>query len=99
MEAQFASLPTWLDVVDFSDFSKGLTPSDAAFVDVGGGNGQQCDALLKKFPDLRGRVVLQDTPNVLGKALQVERMEKMSYDYLTEQPVKGTCTHLFEDTS
>lgn len=94
MEAQFASLPTWLDVVDFeADMGKGLTDSDCAFVDVGGGNGQQCEALRKKLPQLKGRVVLQDRPEVLEKALSVDGMDKMSYDYLTEQPVKGTLWH------
>ncbi|KHO01575.1 O-methyltransferase, family 2 [Metarhizium album ARSEF 1941] len=89
MEAQFASLPTWLDVVDFeADFGNDLAPSDVAFVDVGGGNGQQCALLKNKFPGLQGRIILQDRPHVLQTALSVENMEKMSHDYLTEQPVK-----------
>lgn len=90
MEAQFASLPTWLDAVDFAaEVGQNLSDEDVAFVDVGGGNGQQCALLKKKVPELKGRVVLQDRPPVLEKALSVEGMEKMSYDYLTEQPVKG----------
>lgn len=93
MEAQFASLPTWLDAVDFgSEMSAGLSsPKQVAFVDVGGGNGQQIAALKAKLPDLQGRLVLQDRLVVLEKALEVEGMEKMSYDYLTEQPVKSAC--------
>lgn len=90
MEAQFASLPTWLDVVDFkTEMGKDLASSDVAFVDVGGGNGQQCASLRQKFPDLQGRIVLQDRPDVLKIALPVDNMEKMDYDYLTEQPVKS----------
>lgn len=92
MEAQFASLPTWLDAVDFaSEMGKDLTTDEqVAFVDVGGGNGQQVASLKKKLPELKGRTVLQDRPEVLEKALPVDGMEKMSYDYLTEQPVKST---------
>lgn len=98
MEAQFASLPTWLDAVDFeAEMGKGLTSDSVAFVDVGGGNGQQCDSLKKKFPELAGRFVLQDRPEVLEKALAVDGMEKMSYDYLTEQPVKGIVTRKFKN--
>lgn len=98
MEAQFASLPTWLDAVDFgSEMRAGLfSPEQVAFVDVGGGNGQQIAALKAKIPDLQGRLVLQDRPVVLEKALEVEGMEKMSYDYLTEQPVKSACVSLSE---
>lgn len=90
MEAQFASLPTWLDVVDFkTEMGTDLTSSDVAFVDVGGGNGQQCASLKARFPEIQGRIVLQDRPEVLEKALSVDGMERMSYDYLTEQPVKS----------
>ncbi|KND90708.1 Demethylsterigmatocystin 6-O-methyltransferase [Tolypocladium ophioglossoides CBS 100239] len=96
MEAQFASLPTWLEAVDFeAEMGKGLTDSDVAFVDVGGGNGQQCEAFKKLLPQLKGRVVLQDRPEVLDQALLVDGMEMMSYDYLTEQPVKGARVYYF----
>ncbi|GJN82284.1 hypothetical protein PLIIFM63780_005823 [Purpureocillium lilacinum] len=96
MEAQFASLPTWLDAVDFAaEVGQNLSDEDVAFVDVGGGNGQQCALLKKKVLELKGRVVLQDRPPVLEKALSVEGMEKMSYDYLTEQPVKGARVYYF----
>lgn len=90
MEAQFASLPTWLDVIDFEkEYAKHAGPETPIFVDVGGGAGQQCVALRKRFPNLKGRVVLQDLPSVLDKAITGDDVEKMGYDYLTEQPVKG----------
>lgn len=92
MDAQFASLPTWLDVVPFASEMMGAEApqnEDVVFVDVGGGNGSQLAALKEKFPELKGRMILQDRPDVLSKALQVEGMEKMPYDFETEQPVKG----------
>jgi hypothetical protein len=90
MKEQFASLPTWLDVVPFAaEFAQDLQPDDVVFVDVGGGNGSQCAALKKSLPDLKGRVVLQDQSYVLETALEVEGMEKMPYDFFTEQPIKG----------
>lgn len=90
MKEQFASLPTWLDVVSFgTEFAQDIRPDEVAFVDVGGGNGSQCAALKKALPDLKGRVVLQDQSYVLETALEVEGMEKMPYDFFTEQPVKG----------
>ncbi|EJP67382.1 sterigmatocystin 8-O-methyltransferase precursor, putative [Beauveria bassiana ARSEF 2860] len=99
MEAQFASLPTWLDAVDFaSELGGGAGlgyANHVVFVDVGGGNGQQIAALKEKFPELKGRAILQDRPEVLEKALEVDGMEKMNYDYLTEQPVKDACVYYF----
>lgn len=92
MKEQFASLPTWLDVVPFAaEFAEDSQPDDVVFVDVGGGNGSQCAALKRSLPELRGRIVLQDHSYVLEKALEVEGMEKMPYDFFTEQPVKGRC--------
>jgi hypothetical protein len=90
MQAQFISLPSWLSVLDFeSEISKDADPATFIFVDVGGGTGQQCQALCDKFPNLKGKIVVQDRPAVLDKAITGSRVERMSYDYLTEQPVKG----------
>ena len=88
MEAQFASLPTWLDAISFnSEIAKGVSAEDVVFVDVGGGNGSQCAALKKAFPELKGRIILQDRPAVLETALDVNGVELMAHDFLTEQPV------------
>ncbi|KFY63365.1 hypothetical protein V496_03994 [Pseudogymnoascus sp. VKM F-4515 (FW-2607)] len=96
MTAQFASLPTWLDVLPFdSEYAASATPETLIFVDVGGGNGQQCVALQKKYPDLRGRIVLQDRPPILEKAITPDSVERMPYDYLVEQPVKSARAYYF----
>ncbi|KAF7561618.1 hypothetical protein G7046_g2514 [Stylonectria norvegica] len=96
MEAQFASLPTWLDDIDFqSELAKDAAPTETIFVDVGGGSGQQCASLKASYPNLEGKVVLQDRPDVLQKALAVEGMENMSYDFLTQQPVKDARVYYF----
>lgn len=88
MEAQFAMLPTWLDAISFdTEVAHDAGPDDVVFVDVGGGNGSQCAALKKAFPDLKGRIILQDRAAVLEKALTVDGMELMAHDFLTEQPV------------
>lgn len=88
MEAQFATLPTWLDAVSFDmEVAKDVGTEEVVFVDVGGGNGSQCSALKKAFPELKGRIILQDRPAVLEKALKIDGMELMAHDFLTEQPV------------
>lgn len=86
MEAQFASLPTWLDVVDFATLAPEQKDGRVAFVDVGGGVGQQCKLLKDKVPDAQ-EIVLQDKKQVLDIADVA--FTKLEYDYLTEQPVKG----------
>lgn len=66
---------------------------DAAFlVDIGGGTGHDISQLQQAFgEELPGKLILQDRPEVIENAekqLGLE-IEKMSHDFLTEQPVKG----------
>lgn len=50
----------------------------------------QTVGLQEKYPNLTGRIVLQDVfPALLDKAIVGPKVEKMQYDYLTEQPIKG----------
>ncbi|KFH48407.1 Demethylsterigmatocystin 6-O-methyltransferase-like protein [Hapsidospora chrysogenum ATCC 11550] len=96
MKSYASGLPLWLSVVDFeAEFGRGLTDGEVAFVDVGGGNGQQCEALKAKHPGLPGRVILQDRPEALSAALDVPGMEKMVYDYHTEQPIRDARVYYF----
>ncbi|KAK0876284.1 hypothetical protein LTR87_009864 [Friedmanniomyces endolithicus] len=67
--------------------------SEVAFVDVAGGNGHQTAGLLRAFPGTKGRLIVQDLPEVIqGIKVLDPRIERMSYDFLTPQPeaVKGT---------
>ena len=60
-------------------------------VDVGGGMGHDLVELKKKQPDLPGRFVLQDLPQVVEQIVQpVEGIEVTSHDFYTKQPVIGT---------
>ena len=68
------------------DESNGETP---LFVDVGGGVGHQCLALVTRFPSLKGRVILQDLPAVLARAAPLKGVDFMAHDFWTEQPVQG----------
>lgn len=95
MAAPPQTQPDWLDVIAFdTEVARDASAEDVVFVHVGGGNGSQCAALRKRFPNLRGRIILQDRAEVLETAVQSEGTEKMAHDLLTEQPVKGEETAL-----
>lgn len=88
--AQFQGIASWLDDIDFTGlYARGAVANDVVFVDVGGGKGQECEKLRKKVPDLTGRVVHQDMSGPLERAPAIDGVEKMAYDYFTEQPLKG----------
>ncbi|KAJ5389685.1 S-adenosyl-L-methionine-dependent methyltransferase [Penicillium cataractarum] len=59
------------------------------FVDVGGGHGHQCIQLGKKYPNLLGRLVLQDLPEAINKLPLIEGVKAEAYDFFKRQPVTG----------
>jgi len=93
MRIQRESRPLFFDALDFQErFAQDTTSSTILFVDVGGSTGTQSRTLRERFPDLPGRVLLQDRPEVIGpeKAdLASARIEAEVYDVFTPQPVKG----------
>lgn len=87
--------PSWMDdgfypvkerLLDGAD-----TASDAALiVDIGGSIGHDLDEFRRKYPDAKGRLILQDLPLVISQIVKLdERIERMPYDFYDEQPVKG----------
>ncbi len=59
------------------------------FVNVGGWRGHQCGALRKRFPELKGRVILQDMKETIEKTPQVDGVECMVQNFWEVQGVKG----------
>ncbi|KAF6226881.1 hypothetical protein HO133_008322 [Letharia lupina] len=77
------------------------TPNDdknpVLLVDVGGGLGHDLEELKVKHPGIRGRLVLQDQPEVIaqiGKAS--DGTELTTHDFFTPQSVKGSHQNWFE---
>ena len=59
-------------------------------VDVGGSTGRDISAFHELYPQLPGRLVLQDLPAVIKEASNLpEGIEAMAHDFFTPQPVKG----------
>ena len=58
------------------------------FVDIGGGMGHEAIAFLKRFPNLPGRVVLQDLPAVVAQ-VDLDGVEVMAHDFFEPQPLHG----------
>ncbi|CRG83544.1 Demethylsterigmatocystin 6-O-methyltransferase [Talaromyces islandicus] len=59
------------------------------FVDVGGGYGHQCVQLLKKYPCLHGRLILEDLPEAIEKAERVDGIKYLTQDFFEPQTVKA----------
>ncbi|KAI0483066.1 S-adenosyl-L-methionine-dependent methyltransferase [Xylariaceae sp. FL0804] len=60
-------------------------------VDVGGGRGHDISEFLAQFPDLAGRLVLQDQQAVLDSAVSLpSRIEKLGINFWEESPVRDS---------
>jgi len=59
-------------------------------VDVGGGEGQDLEALHKKYPKLQGRLVVEDLPWVIDGIQKLDsNIERVKHDFFQPQPVTG----------
>lgn len=59
-------------------------------VDIGGNTGQQAAKLLAKYPQLAGRVVVQDREETINSAAAgLKGVKMMAHDFFEPQPVRG----------
>ncbi|KAL8644997.1 MAG: hypothetical protein Q9226_007497, partial [Calogaya cf. arnoldii] len=63
---------------------------EVLLVDVGSGMGHDLEVLGQKQAHLAGRLILQDTAQVIGQITASDTaFEKMTHDFFTRQPVQG----------
>lgn len=89
MAVQRGEMPGWLTVYPIEEETRGWDPEEPVFVDMGGGFGHQCLDLTTKYPTLPGRVILQDLPHTVDKAVPMKGVELTVHDFFTPQTVKG----------
>jgi len=87
----------WFSVFHFEEELGSFAGPDV-FVDIGGGFGQQCKRLIDAFPQVKGRVVLQDLSQTLVQLpSQLEGVKTMTHDFFEPQPVKGAKFYYFRN--
>ena len=68
--------------------------SDALFVDIAGGRGHEVAQLRARFPDAKGRFVLEDLPAVIDDIKELDSsIERIKYDFFQPQPITGARTY------
>lgn len=83
-----------------SDAKGHLDHEAPIFVDVGAGLGHQSEHVLKKYPELKGRILLQDRPEVVKEVADrggITGVKVMVHDFFEEQSVKGKCARLYAE--
>lgn len=74
--------PVQRRILDGADLTKAL------IVDVGAGKGHDLIAFQEKFPDT-GKLILEDLKAVTDTLDMGTAIQKVPYDFFTEQPVRG----------
>ncbi|TQS32606.1 hypothetical protein Golomagni_07074, partial [Golovinomyces magnicellulatus] len=80
---------SWLSVYPVANETKDWDPTRAVYVNIGGGIGHQCAQFKQQYPDIPGRVILQDLPHSIAKALPTPGVENMEHNFFEPQPVQG----------
>jgi hypothetical protein len=66
---------------------------EVLLVDVGGGHGHFVEGVGRRYPGLKGTLVLQDLKEVVDEIKDPKGFKPMAYDFFTPQPVKGKRGH------
>ncbi|KAH8429529.1 uncharacterized protein LDX57_007191 [Aspergillus melleus] len=99
MSAYHQGRPSWMDVgfypVQDNLIQGARTGTDEVFlVDVGGNKGHDIEEFKTKWPEVPGRLILQDQPHVLAEIKSLNlAIEVTPHDFFKEQPVKGARTY------
>lgn len=80
---------SWLQVYPVVEEAKGCSADRALYVNVGGGIGHQCAEFKERYPDLPGRVVLQDLQHSILEALSTPGVENMAHNFFDIEPIQG----------
>lgn len=68
----------------------GIQKEGVLLVDMGGSFGHDLEDFRRKWPDVPGRLVLQDLPEVVCSAKGLDpSIEVMPHDFFQPQPIKG----------
>lgn len=82
----------WTEIYDTKIIMSSFDTDGEAplLVDVGGAHGVDIERFLSRYPDIpRGKLILQDRPDVIAMAKVSEKITVMSCDFFTPQPIKG----------
>lgn len=89
MQAWEENQQSWLNVYPLQQACRNRKREQPLFVDDGGGLGHQAIRLAERFPNMDGRIVVQDVQGDLMATLKHKKVEFMQHDFFQPQPIKG----------
>ncbi|ORY18967.1 sterigmatocystin 8-O-methyltransferase [Clohesyomyces aquaticus] len=93
-----AARSSWIDWWPVQDriFNVEIPETEVLMVDVAGGFGHDLERFKAKFPNKKGRLVLEDLPSVIKDIPDLgEGIQTIEYDFFKPQPVTGARVYFF----
>ncbi|KAF2651751.1 S-adenosyl-L-methionine-dependent methyltransferase [Lophiostoma macrostomum CBS 122681] len=81
---------SWISVYPVTEEVKDCDPEQPLYVNIGGGVGHQCAQFKERYPDIPGRIVLQDLSHSIANALPTPGVENIVHNFFEPQPIKGS---------
>ncbi|PYH84606.1 o-methyltransferase [Aspergillus uvarum CBS 121591] len=88
--------PSWMDLGFYPVHTlvqeATVSPDEVLLVDIAGGIGHDLSEFHRKWPELPGRLIVQELPEVVSQARELNlnpKIELMEHDFFEEQIVKG----------
>lgn len=79
----------WFEFFPVEEKLRVSSALDPLVVDIGGGQGEDLRKFQDRFPDLPGKLILQDlAPVIMDMVKLPHEIEAQAYDFFQEQPVK-----------
>ncbi|KAF3061295.1 Demethylsterigmatocystin 6-O-methyltransferase [Daldinia childiae] len=86
----------WFPVKEELVSGAGLTKNSVLLIDIGGGKGHDLISFHERFPHVEGRLILQDSAPVITNIRDmIPVIEPMTYNFFTEQPIKGARAYFY----
>ena len=85
--------PSWYTFFPVNDRFSNASPTEDLLVDVGGGQGTDLFGFRKAYPEISGKLVLQDLPAVISSTdvdtLSTFGIEAIPHNFFHPQPIKN----------
>jgi hypothetical protein len=88
-----ATWDKWFQIFPAKEKIQPAEIGEVLLVDVAGGQGYWSQQFRQAFPELPGRIIVQDQPHVITK---LDSVETMAYDFFTPQPIAGARIYYFK---
>ncbi|KAJ5832285.1 hypothetical protein N7474_000596 [Penicillium riverlandense] len=98
MSSRREGKPAWFDVYSVERLLDGAIcscPEAVFLVDIGGNQGHDLSKFHMRYPEVPGRLILQDLPKIVSGAQKHPSIETMGYSFLDPQPIKHARAYYF----